>query len=120
MPTARAVALVTAAALLGDTLLYSALPVNAARLGLDALAIGLVLSLNRWVRLLTNPIAARLYERLPAGALVAVALALAVVSTASYAVPAALALLLGARLLWGLTWSRCPPSRCTWTVTRRG
>ena len=105
MPTARAVALVTAAALLGDTLLYSALPVNATRLGLDALAIGLVLSLNRWVRLLTNPIAARLYERIPAGALVVAALALAVISTASYAVPAALALFLGARLLWGLTWS---------------
>jgi MFS family permease len=105
MRTAPAVALVTAAALLGDTLLYSALPVNAARLGLDALAVGLALSLNRWVRLLTNPFAARLYQRIPAGALILVALALGVVSTALYALPVVLVAFLGARLVWGLSWS---------------
>lgn len=95
----------TAAALLGDTLLYSVLPVNAASLGLDALAVGLVLSLNRWVRLLTNPLAARLYERLPAGLLVLAALAIAVISTAAYALPTLIALLIAARLAWGLAWS---------------
>ncbi len=78
---------------------------SAARLGLDALAVGLALSLNRWVRILTNPIAARLYERFPAGALVAVALALAVLSTAAYALPGWLAVFLGARLVWGFSWS---------------
>jgi len=103
--TAPAVGLVTAAALLGDTLLYSALPVSAARLGLDALAVGLALSLNRWVRLLTNPFAARLYERFPAGALILVALALGVASTALYALPTALAVFLAARLVWGMSWS---------------
>lgn len=105
MRTAPAVALVTAAALLGDTLLYSALPVSAARLGLDALAVGLALSLNRWVRLLTNPFAARLYERFPAGALILAALALGVASTALYALPAALVVFLAARLVWGMSWS---------------
>lgn len=64
-----------------------------------------MLSLNRWVRLITNPFAARLFERVPAGGLVVAGLALAVVSTAAYALPAALALLLGARLLWGMSWS---------------
>jgi MFS family permease len=103
--TAPAVALVTAAALLGDTLLYTALPVSAARLGMDALAVGLALSLNRWIRLVTNPIAARLYERLPAGALVLIALAIAVASTAAYALPAALAVFFAARLAWGMSWS---------------
>jgi MFS family permease len=96
---------VTAACLLGDTLLYTALPVSAARLGMDALAVGLALSLNRWIRLFTNPLAARLYERVPAGTLVLLALALAVASTAAYALPAALAVFLGARLLWGTSWS---------------
>ncbi len=105
MRTASAVALVTAAALLGDTLLYSALPVNAARLGLDALAVGLVLSLNRWVRLITNPVAARLYGRVPAGALILAALALGVLSTATYALPAMLLLFLVARCVWGMSWS---------------
>ena len=105
MRTAPAVALVTAAALLGDTLLYSALPVNATRLGLDALAVGLVLSVNRWVRLATNPVAARFYERIPAGALILVALALGVASTAAYALPAMLLLFLAARAVWGMSWS---------------
>lgn len=105
MRTAPAVALVTAAALLGDTLLYSALPVSAARLGLDALAVGLALSLNRWVRLLTNPFAARLYERFPTGALILAALVLGVASTALYALPAALVVFLAARLVWGMSWS---------------
>lgn len=105
MRPAPAVALVTAAALLGDTLLYTVLPVSAARLGLDALAVGLALSLNRWVRLLTNVLAARLYERFAAGALIVLALALAVISTAAYALPAALVAFLGARLVWGFSWS---------------
>jgi MFS family permease len=105
MPTGRAVALVTAAALFGDTLLYTALPVSAARLGLDALAVGLILSLNRWVRLFTNPYAARLFERVPAGTLILIALGLAVASTAAYALPAALLLFYASRLVWGMSWS---------------
>jgi MFS family permease len=96
---------VTAAALFGDTLLYTALPVSAARLGLDALAVGLILSLNRWVRLVTNPVAARLFERVPAGGLVIVGLALAVASTAAYALSAMLFVFLAARLVWGMSWS---------------
>jgi MFS family permease len=103
--TGTAVALVTAAALFGDTLLYTALPVSAARLGLDALAVGLILSLNRWVRLLTNPVAARLFERVPAGGLVMVGLVLAVASTAAYALPSMLFVFLAARLVWGMSWS---------------
>lgn len=102
---ALAVALTTAASLFGDTLLYTALPVNAARLGLDGLAVGLVLSLNRWVRLATNSVAARLYERLPAGLLVVAALALAVLTSALYALPSVLLLFFGARLVWGFCWS---------------
>lgn len=105
MRTAPAVALVTAAALLGDTFLYTVLPVSAARLGLDALAVGLVLSLNRWARLLTNPFAVRLYERFPAGALILVALILGVASTAAYALPTVLAAFLVARIVWGMSWS---------------
>ena len=95
----------TAAALFGDTLLYTSLPVSAARLGLDALAVGLVLSLNRWVRLVTNPVAARLFERAPGGRLVVWGLALAVASTAAYALPALLLVFLAARLVWGMSWS---------------
>jgi predicted MFS family arabinose efflux permease len=67
--------------------------------------VGVILSLNRWVRLLTNPLAARLYERFPAGALIFVAIVLSAVSTAMYALPAALIVFLVGRLLWGFCYS---------------
>ena len=81
------------------------LPVSAASLGLSRPTVGVILSLNRWVRLLTNPLAARLYERFPAGALIVVAIVLSAASTAMYALPAALAVFLVGRLLWGFCYS---------------
>jgi DHA1 family inner membrane transport protein len=98
-------ALLVSASLLGDTLLYTVLPVTAASLGISRPMVGVLLSLNRWVRLLTNPLAARLYERFPAGALVVVAIVLSAVSTAMYALPAALAVFLLGRLIWGFCFS---------------
>ena len=93
------------ASLLGDTLLYTVLPVSAASLGISRPMVGVILSLNRWVRLLTNPLAARLYERFPAGLLILFAIVLSTVSTAMYALPAALAVFLIGRLLWGFCYS---------------
>jgi DHA1 family inner membrane transport protein len=93
------------ASLLGDTLLYTVLPVTAASLGISRPMVGVILSLNRWVRLLTNPLAARLYERFPAGALILAAIVLSALSTAMYALPAALAVFLVGRLLWGFCYS---------------
>jgi MFS family permease len=102
---ALSTALVVSASLLGDTLLYTVLPVSAVSLGISRPMVGVILSLNRWVRLLTNPIAARLYERFPAGALIVVAIVLSAVSTAMYALPAALVVFLIGRLLWGFCYS---------------
>jgi predicted MFS family arabinose efflux permease len=79
--------------------------VSAASLGISRPMVGVILSLNRWVRLITNPIAARLYERFPAGALILVAIVLSALSTAMYALPAALAVFLVGRLLWGFCYS---------------
>ncbi|TMF64123.1 MAG: hypothetical protein E6I20_08765 [Chloroflexi bacterium] len=100
MRPAVPVALVVAASLLGDTFLYTVLPVSAARLGVAPLMVGIVLSVNRWVRLFTNPLAARLYARWPAGRLVLVAIVVAAASTALYVEPA----WVGIRLL-------APPAR---------
>ena len=88
MRPAVPVALVVAASLLGDTFLYTVLPVSAARLGVAPLMVGIVLSVNRWVRLFTNPLAARLYARWPAGRLVLVAIVVSAASTALYVEPA--------------------------------
>jgi DHA1 family inner membrane transport protein len=102
---ALSTALVVSASLLGDTLLYTVLPVSAASLGISRPMVGVILSLNRWVRLLTNPLAARLYERFPAGSLIVAAIVLGTVSTAMYAVPTAIVVLLLGRLLWGFCYS---------------
>jgi MFS family permease len=79
--------------------------VSAASLGISRPMVGVILSLNRWVRLITNPLAARLYERFPAGALIVVAIVLSALSTAMYALPAALGVFLIGRLLWGFCYS---------------
>jgi MFS family permease len=102
---AVAAALVVAASLIGDTLLYTALPVSASSLGISRPMVGVILSLNRWVRLLTNPLAARLYQRFAAGTLIFAAILLTAVSTAMYALPAAIAIFLAGRLLWGFCYS---------------
>ena len=81
------------------------LPVQASSLGISRPTVGVILSLNRWVRLGTNPLAARMYERFPAGALVLAAILLTALSTAMYALPTMLAVFFAGRLLWGFCYS---------------
>ncbi len=105
--TGRVVAasLVMALALLGDSLLYVVLPLHAAALGLSGLQTGILLSANRFVRMVTNGAAVRLGRRMRAGPLFSGAAALAALTTALYAAAPPFALFLGARLLWGLSFS---------------
>ena len=51
------IALATAFSLLGDQMLYSVLPTHYAEIGLMPYQVGLILSVNRWVRLITNTLA---------------------------------------------------------------
>jgi MFS family permease len=102
---ALASALVVSASLLGDTFLYTVLPVQAATLGISRPTVGVLLSINRWVRLLTNPLAARVYERWPAGTIVLAAIVLTAISTAMYALPGLLVVFIAGRLIWGLSFS---------------
>ncbi len=99
------VALATAFSLLGDQALYSVLPVIHSDLGLSALQVGLLLSVNRWIRLLTNEFAHRLATRHAPAYLLPAALLLGAFTTALYAMSSAFTVLLLARMLWGLAWS---------------
>jgi predicted MFS family arabinose efflux permease len=100
------VATATAFSLLGDQALYAVLPVYYEALGIAALEVGVLLSANRWIRLLTNGLAHRFATgSVRDGALFAVALTVGVLTTVAYAVTSAFALLLVARLAWGLAWS---------------
>ena len=99
------VSTVMALALLGDSLLYVVLPLHAAALGLSGWQVGVLLSANRWVRMLTNTVAARLMRRLLAGPLFTGATGLTVLVTALYTLTPAFAPFLLARFAWGFSFS---------------
>lgn len=95
----------TAFSLLGDQALYAVLPVYLGQLGLSAIQVGVLLSANRWVRLLTNHLAHRVLERADFRILFVGALVLGVATTAAYGLTRSFTVLLVARLSWGLAWS---------------
>ena len=104
----RAVLLVasaTAISLLGDQAFYVILQTHYARLGLVALQVGILLSANRWIRLLTNHLAERLTHRTNPTLLLVVALLLGAAVTAAYGLWPFFPALLAARIVWGLCWS---------------
>ena len=95
----------SALSLLGDQMLYSVLPSAYGELGLVPIQVGLVLSMNRWVRLLTNHLAARLCERCDMAWLAGLAFTGGALTTFAYALAPHFWLLLTARMGWGLCWS---------------
>lgn len=104
-PAVYVVSGITALSLFGDALLYSILPLYAGDLGIPLLAVGIILSMNRWVRLGTNPLAARVYDRHGLFRPLLGAMILAVLSTFLYSRAWGLVVFLLARALWGLSWS---------------
>jgi MFS family permease len=100
-----AVSLAVAASILGDSLLYAVLPTIHDSLGLQAFMVGILLSANRFVRLLTNPLAGWVMARLGVRGPFLAAVFLAALTTATYALDLGFAVFLVARLGWGLCWS---------------
>src|SRR5690554_3988948 len=92
-------------AIMGDSLMYSILPLAASSLGIALPLVGVLLSANRLVRLLSNLGASRFYERMPPKWPFAISVALGLAATLAYGVVTGFALFLGARLLWGIAWS---------------
>ncbi|MBM4206053.1 MAG: hypothetical protein FJ194_18215 [Gammaproteobacteria bacterium] len=88
------VSIVTGFSLLGDQALYAVLPVMHESLGLSAIQVGILLSINRWIRLLTNSWAHRAAETYAASLLLPLALAVGAATTALYAVTSSFMVLL--------------------------
>ncbi len=86
-------------------MLYAVLPTYFLELGLQPYQVGLILSANRWIRLITNRLAQHMCDRLNLTVLATAAFGLGALSTLSYAFVASFPLLLVARMLWGLCWS---------------
>jgi len=99
------IASATALSLLGDAALYAVLPSQYANIGLTPLQVGILLSVNRWIRLVSNHLAERCYRGLPVRLLLAMAFFLASLVTATYGYFRLFIILFVARILWGICFS---------------
>ena len=91
--------------LFGDMAMYAIVPTYYVELGLSPFQVGLVLSVNRWVRLLTNPLAGNVLNQKNQKLFLSAALILGAALSALYATRPPFVVLLLARLAWGLCWS---------------
>ncbi len=99
-------ALITAICLFGDSMLYVVLPVHYEEAGLSSLwAVGIILAVNRIVRLPLNPCIGFLYRHISERTGILVAVFLAVVTTLSYGFLDSLAWWILARCVWGVAWT---------------
>lgn len=90
---------------LGDALLYPVLPVYGKELGFSVFFIGVLLSVNRFVRILANTHIANLVNRIGMRNLLLITSILATITTFMYGLKLGLITFLIARILWGLSYS---------------
>ncbi|MEC0240091.1 MFS transporter [Paenibacillus dokdonensis] len=100
------VGIVTALTLFGDSMLYIVLPVYWKEVGLDALwQVGVLLSVNRFVRLPLNPAIGWLYHRMSLRTGLFLSVGLAALTTVGYGVFKGFAIWIVLRAVWGIAWS---------------
>jgi MFS family permease len=89
----------------GDQTLYAVLPTQAQAVGISLGVVGVLLGINRFIRIPGNPIAGLLNDRLGRRRLFLLGLLLGTLSTASYAFARGFPEWVAGRLLWGIAWS---------------
>ncbi len=119
-PTSMALpGLVIAFGMIGDTLLYAVLPLYHQQFGLSLAMVGVLLSLNRWIRLVANSGVAALGERVGPHALMIAAAIGAAVSTALYGLVENSAVQIAARVLWGISYAALNLATLAYAVSDR-
>ena len=99
-------ALTTSICLMGNSMLYIVLPVYGEEVGITSLwQVGLLLSINRFVRLPLNPLVSWLYKKIPIRAGLLAAVLLAAISTTGYGICYGFGQWVILRVTWGLAWS---------------
>ena len=88
----------------GDALIYVVLPLYPATFGIDTAAVGVLLAVNRIIRIVGYGWVGPLARRFGANALAAGACAVAAASTIAYGVATGFLILLVARLAWGASY----------------
>ena len=110
--------------IVGDSFLYGILPLEAQHLGIALPLVGVLLSANRLVRLISNTWASAVFERLGPRTPFVFATVLSLATTAMYGVGWGFSVFLLARLGWGVAWSalRQGGFQAVWTgsESRRG
>lgn len=102
----KTVALVTALSLLGDSMLYIALPLYWEQVGLESLwQVGVLLSINRFVRLPIAPFVGWIYKRISLRTGIIVATAIGAITTLGYGLFNGFIAWVILRSLWGVAWS---------------
>ncbi len=99
------VSFAVAAAILGDSLMYAVLPTMYGSLGLKIGMVGILLSVNRFVRLASNPLAGWVVARVGVRGPFVIAVFAAALTTATYGLGLGFAVFLIARAGWGVCWS---------------
>ena len=100
------IAAITGACVAADAMLYVVLPVHWQEAGLTSLwQVGILLSLNRLVRLPINPFAGWCFSKVSVKALVLMACMLAIGVSCGYVLASGFVLWAGLRAAWGLAWS---------------
>ncbi len=95
----------TAFSLMGDATMYAVLPTHTAVVGVTLLSVGILLSANRWVRLIANGVAGWLSDRFSKRGVFVTALFVGALSTAVYGFTVGFWPLFVGRLLWGIAWA---------------
>ncbi|MBG7610168.1 MAG: MFS transporter [Anaerolineae bacterium] len=95
----------TCLSLLGDASLYTVLPTHTATVGVSIASVGILLSANRFIRLVLNGPVGMAFDRWPRRPLFVSSLIIGAISTAIYGLTQGFWPLLLGRLLWGLAWA---------------
>lgn len=101
-----AVGIVVGLCLIGDSMLYITLPVFWEDAGLSSLVqVGILLSINRFIRIPLNPVIGWFYSRFSLGSGLIIAVIITGAATVGYGISQSFWFFFFCRILWGLAWS---------------
>lgn len=89
----------------GDAFLYPFLPVNESAVGIPVVWIGVLLSINRFIRIFSNGFMTHLFARYGLRMVMICAVTLAIISTSGYAIATSVLEWVFFRICWGLAFS---------------
>ena len=98
-------ALALAFASLGDAFLYPFLPINFQAAGIPVVWVGLILSINRFVRIVSNSFMVHAFSKHGLRSIMLIAVLLAISSTFGYGLATGILAWLMLRIMWGLAFS---------------